>query len=220
MSVIRGYLKLAAHWRWRLLLGLILTMLLIDPFLGDGQWVDLLLSILFAAIVLGTIVASDIGDGFAGAGYAAAGVWTGLKLLDYFGLEVSVAMALASLVLLVGVILATFTFLVTHRQSSGDALVGAVFGYFLLILAWAVVFVQIESYGPGAFDIDTEMPIRQQFSYFSMVTITTLGYGDITPKTPQARALAGLAAASGVLYIAVLVGSIIGGFQYRGNTDR
>jgi hypothetical protein len=48
------------------------------------------------------------------------------------------------------------------------------------------------------------------FSYFSLVTLSTLGYGDITPLTPLARSLSSLEAVVGQLYIAVLIARLVG----------
>ena len=48
------------------------------------------------------------------------------------------------------------------------------------------------------------------FMYYSLVTLTTLGYGDITPVTPLARNLAAFEAAMGQLYIAILVARLVG----------
>jgi hypothetical protein len=47
------------------------------------------------------------------------------------------------------------------------------------------------------------------------VTITTLGYGDISPVAPFARISAGLEAAMGTLYIAILIARIIGALAHR-----
>lgn len=46
--------------------------------------------------------------------------------------------------------------------------------------------------------------------YFSFVTLTTLGYGDITPAGPVARSLAYTEAIAGQLFIAILIGSLVG----------
>lgn len=48
------------------------------------------------------------------------------------------------------------------------------------------------------------------FSYYSFVTITTLGYGDVTPVSTQARSLALLEAVLGQLYIAILIARLVG----------
>ena len=49
--------------------------------------------------------------------------------------------------------------------------------------------------------------------YFSLVTMTTLGYGEITPVAPIPRLLAGLQAATGTIYIAVFIGRVVSRFK-------
>lgn len=49
-----------------------------------------------------------------------------------------------------------------------------------------------------------------ELAYFSFVTLTTLGYGDISPVTPFARALVNLEAIFGQFYIAILVAALVG----------
>ncbi len=68
---------------------------------------------------------------------------------------------------------------------------------------------------PGAFaqlSPDLEQAWTQ-FLYFSLTTVTTLGYGDITPISPVARIWATLEAVTGVLYIAVLVARLVSLFR-------
>ena len=46
--------------------------------------------------------------------------------------------------------------------------------------------------------------------YYSIVTLTTLGYGDITPRTPPARMFAAMEAVTGQIYLTVLVARLVG----------
>ena len=55
--------------------------------------------------------------------------------------------------------------------------------------------------------LDEKLP---ELAYYSFVTLTTLGYGDITPATPYARALSNLEAIFGQFYIAILVAALVG----------
>lgn len=216
MGIFRAYLRLAARWRWSLLLGLILADFVLQPLTGYGAAGDLVAQTLFAAIVAGAIVAADIPARPARIGLAIALAWLALQGLAALGLYRGIALPLLSVAMLGGVLAATFAYLVGQRDSARQALTGAVFGYFLLIMAWAMLFTQLETHAPGAFTLDPGAAVPAQLTYFSLVTITTLGYGDILPATPLAQVLAGLAAASGVLYVGVLVGSIVGGFQGGG----
>lgn len=92
-------------------------------------------------------------------------------------------------------------------------IVGAVCIYLLLGLIWALLYLFIAEVVPDAFNGLEQGPWYVNFaelSYYSFVTLTTLGYGDITPAVPVARFLAYTQATTGVLYIAILVASLIG----------
>jgi voltage-gated potassium channel len=212
MRILRLYLQVASRWRWGLLLVLILATLLVEPFLGQGPGPELLTRILFALIVLGAMVAGRVPARARHANFVILGIWLVLVLLHFAGRPYPQAMAFSALVLLFGVIYITFHFLITHRESNVDAMVGAAAGYFLLALAWAVLFIQIENRTPGSFGLDTAGDPGGQLIYFSLVTVTTLGFGDIVPVSAPARILTAIAAASGTLYIAILIGSIVGRF--------
>ena len=73
----------------------------------------------------------------------------------------------------------------------------------------------MELWSPGAFALAADSDPVTELLYFSLVTITTLGYGDISPVAPFARISAGFEAAMGTLYIAVLVARIVGALGNR-----
>jgi hypothetical protein len=100
------------------------------------------------------------------------------------------------------------TLLLRVRETDLDALSAAVAAYFLLGVAWAVSFDVIETIFPGSFNgLD---PVQwSAFLYFSMGTLTTVGYGDITPANPLVGIWATLEAACGVLYVAVLISHLV-----------
>lgn len=96
---------------------------------------------------------------------------------------------------------------------NGHKIVGAVCIYILLGLIWALLYLLIAEAVPGAFNGLQQAPWYNNFSilsYYSFVTLTTLGYGDVTPLLPIPRFLAYMEAIVGVLYIAILVASLIG----------
>ena len=94
-----------------------------------------------------------------------------------------------------------------------NKIVGAICIYLLLGLIWAILYVFIAEVIPGAFNGIAQAPWIDNFAtaiYFSFVTITTLGYGDISPAMPLARFLVFMEAIVGVFYMAILVASLIG----------
>jgi hypothetical protein len=68
----------------------------------------------------------------------------------------------------------------------------------------------MEDTHPGSFRLPEGGDLDTQMLYSSMVTVTTVGYGDITPATSIAQITAALEAALGTLYIAILIGRIVG----------
>ena len=95
----------------------------------------------------------------------------------------------------------------------GNKIVGAICIYILLGLLWAFAYLITEEIFPGSFsglEQDAWRFNLDSFLYYSMVTLTTLGYGDITPTLPLARFLAYAEAVTGVFYTTILVASLIG----------
>lgn len=95
----------------------------------------------------------------------------------------------------------------------GNKIVGAICIYLLIGLIWALVYLWIAQAVPGAFTgLEQEVWYDNfaEITYFSYVTLTTLGYGDISPVTPVARFFVYMEAIVGVFYMAVLVASLIG----------
>lgn len=96
-----------------------------------------------------------------------------------------------------------------------NRITGAVCVYFMLAIDWAVAYSIIDHLFPGSFNgIATQVAgaAFNDYLYFSFVTLTTLGYGDISPAGPLVRALAYLEATAGVLYLAVLVASLLSAY--------
>lgn len=91
---------------------------------------------------------------------------------------------------------------------------GAASLYILIGLSWAILYLILETTLPGSFHIaDAHNPdgvlSLGDFTYYSFVTLTTLGYGDMVPVSCQARSLATLEAISGLLTLSVVVARII-----------
>ena len=104
------------------------------------------------------------------------------------------------------------------KQASGDAIFGAVCGYLLLGIIWSLLYSAVETASPGSFDMPVSgnanvvavRPDRGALSYYSFITLATVGYGDVTPTTPLARTLAWMEAIAGQLYLAILVAGLVG----------
>jgi hypothetical protein len=92
-----------------------------------------------------------------------------------------------------------------------NVLSGAAAVYLLLALVWALSDRVIGGLAPGAFKglSPDQLSAWTQYLYFSLTTLTTLGYGDITPVNPFARVWAAFEAVVGVFYVAILVARLV-----------
>lgn len=95
-----------------------------------------------------------------------------------------------------------------------DKIFGALAAYLMAGLVLGLGCGVLELYVPGSFARahGSAGPPGSDMIYFGYVTLTTLGYGDITPVTAKARSLAMLGAIFGPLYIAILVARLVGDF--------
>lgn len=104
-----------------------------------------------------------------------------------------------------------------HRVVTTRTIAGAVCVYLIAAAAFAQVYTAIDLADPQAFAPGAEPLGGANLQYFSLVTIATLGYGDITPVATWARALATLETVVGQFYLVVIVARLVSTFgQERG----
>ncbi|MEX2317839.1 MAG: potassium channel family protein [Pirellulales bacterium] len=210
------------QWRYLFLLGALLILLVIQPIVSGFGAVGWLFDVLFVFVMLILVLA-----------FAQDKVWrviacilcipaAMLSLGSHFLTSSAEAVSLTA----GHVIGALFFILVTGRiiQSifeskalSLDSIFGAICGYLLLGVAWGLTYGVIHAGNPESFQFHNS--IRRQmeqgnygshvFIYYSFVTLTTVGYGDITPLSTPARTLAWVEAMTGQLYLAVLIAGLI-----------
>ena len=109
----------------------------------------------------------------------------------------------------------TFGQIALGTEMSFNRLVGAVCVYLLLGALWAFAYSILDIVAPGSFNniaVSTDRGWESGWLYFSFVTMTTLGYGDISPATATARTLAYMQAVFGLFYIAILVAGLVSGY--------
>jgi hypothetical protein len=214
---------LYARWRYLILLGALLLVLVVQPlslgFSATPPLFDALLMLLTVALLLSfcpdktrrlaavavgvpTSLISLGGDLLAGpAGGTVVLIGHGLAVLFYFW---AAAQIVASLF--------------RRRPLSLDSVFGVICGYLLLGMAWGVLYSMLDTLRPGSFAVggrlaeqvqadDSRVPL---YTYYSFVTLTTVGYGDVTPVSPAARTCAWLEALTGQFYLAVLVAGLVG----------
>ena len=122
--------------------------------------------------------------------------------------------------------------LASERRVTAGMLMGAAAGYLLLGLTAGLVMSGVETIQPGSFEpLDIPLtdaagqnntvlgsaPVFAQINYFAFICLTTVGFGDINPELPLARMLAVSTGIAGPLYLAVVMGVLIG--RYSGDRE-
>lgn len=112
-----------------------------------------------------------------------------------------------------------------ERRVTSGLLMGAAAGYLLLGLTSGLVMIAVETIQPGSFEplnilqesakgadasVLVSMSAFSQINYFAFICLTTVGFGDIQPVLPISRMLAVITGVIGPLYLAVVMGVLIG----------
>jgi hypothetical protein len=121
---------------------------------------------------------------------------------------IALSLSIYALFMIISIILMIQKMFSTTKVT-GDVIRGGISVYFLLGFLWTLFYVIIYHFDPNAFFISH--PWHDSFLfYFSFSTLTTLGYGDISPANKAAMVLANLEAIVGQLYLAIFVARLVG----------
>lgn len=101
-----------------------------------------------------------------------------------------------------------------NERVTADRVRGAIAAYLLFGLTWTVLYGLLDQILPHAFSLPAPGTVysdsrQEQFAYFSFVTLTTVGYGDITPTHDITRLFAVIEALTGQLYPATLLARLV-----------
>ena len=206
--------RLIARRMFWLLVALILTLVLspiIDMY-GESSH-RLYLVLLTTVLMISAVHAASVSRMGRIVGIALAAVWVLLAWFRLFSDMLNAAMwsDVALMILLFYVLTILIGRTVVLKETDFDSLCGAVAAYFLIAAAWGVSYRVIEVAAPGSFSIPGQSlgSFGSHWLYYSLTTITTLGYGDITPVSPFARIWSTLEASAGVLYVALLIARLM-----------
>jgi Ion channel len=120
----------------------------------------------------------------------------------------------AGLVLILFVVANLLRFILRAPVVTTEVLCASISAYLMLGLMWAMAYWLVDRLTPGgAFSFNTNAGPRSingfNGFYFSFITLSTVGYGDITPVSRIARWLAAMEAMTGLLYVAVLIARLV-----------
>jgi voltage-gated potassium channel len=91
-----------------------------------------------------------------------------------------------------------------------NRLAGAASLYLIIALIWTLLYSLLYAADPGSISGLPAQPSLWDCLYFSLTTLTTLGYGDVLPVSAPARTLAGVEVALGQFYLTILVAALVG----------
>lgn len=208
--------------RFGFLMLAILLMILIRPFLEELVAISLLTDLFFIAIFLSGLYAVR------GERYryrlalllATAGLAARLAHRVYGDPGLNVLSEGLSALFFIHALVSIGAHLLTERKVTRDLIFAAVCAYLLLGLVWAYAYFFLEWVHPGSFKAAEPMEgDLWGFIYYSFVTLTSLGYGDIVAATQPARSLTIVEVVIGQMYLAILLGRLVGVYsaQLLGN---
>ena len=215
LSAPAAFLRRRRH---AVLLGALMSLVVVGPLFGADHWIETDLAVLFSLVILGMTISARR----TALALGLAVLWLAIFWLRPLGDGPAGEIA-SDLVLLCVCAIAAESAL---RKALGSGVVDSeeicavMSAYILLGVMWAAAYSVLFALNPGAFNLspqDAEAPWNALL-YFSFVTLTTLGYGDILPVSSLARAWAAVEAMTGTVYLAVLVAHLVGRFRGGGES--
>jgi hypothetical protein len=122
---------------------------------------------------------------------------------------------LATSFTLILLLVLTFRSILSARIIDQNVIFGVVAGYVLIGFVGGLIAIAIGVAYPGAFNNVEGVISSPEAVYFSFITMTTLGYGDITPAIQDSRSLAILLSIVGPMYVAIVIALMVGKFAAR-----
>jgi hypothetical protein len=211
----------ARHDRYSLILLIsLIVFLMLSAFVSEHHLLgDIVLAVsIYVTLVTGTLELSQKRN-WRWPGTVLAGISMLIMLVHFFypGRLIMVANWICLAAFLGFVSVALFSYLGLPGSVTSGRLYGLVSLYLMLGVFYFAIFNLLETVHPHSF-LETGFTTSHEVSrhsllYLSLITLTTLGYGDIVPVTPPARLVAALEATTGVLYIAITVARLVSAYQ-------
>ena len=193
--------------RMLVLLLSLLLLILIYPFV-QRAWLPYL--ILLVVILAAVAEVSDQRTVFRWAVALGTPTFAAL-LLNIAGVSaLKVPSLVLTVVFFVYILVVLFRHILRSRVVEAEVLYGAIACYLLISYVWAFLYQILYILDPGAFSYGAHEALTFfDFLYYSFVTITTLGYGDLLPATNHAKSLAVVEAIVGVFYTALVIARLV-----------
>ncbi len=204
-----------------LLLSLLLVILLY-PLLDNGEVQRLVLGgLMFVPLLLATVRMAQIKGWVGPAVLLMACAVVCAVVSVFFPFSIVVGLKWGILATFFGLCaIGLFRYLGEAHTIGEGHLYTAVSIYLLLGLQWFALYSAIDVFHPGSIQHSTSATADRhaELLYFSLVTLSTIGYGDVVPLQGEVRMLAALEGITGVLYIAITVALLVSAYRPRNNS--
>jgi voltage-gated potassium channel len=185
------------------------------PFVEEVKGGDLIVSLLLSLVLLSAVLAvASRGRTLIVALLLAIPAIVG-RWINHFrpDLVPPAVFLIAGLLLVAFVVVNLLRFVWRAPSVNIAVLCASISAYLMLGLMWTMAYWLVDQLTPGAFSFNTNAGPRSMNGfngfYFSFITLSTVGYGDITPVSRIARWLAAMEAMTGLLYVAVLIARLV-----------
>ncbi len=199
--------------RFLLLLVSLLAMMVLEPFLFDYTRIWFLVDIFFSIILFTSIYAVSDKKSTALVGILLAVPKLATLWIEGFISYTPVAFldSIFGIAFIGYIIILILRHIFKQKEVTLETIYGAIVVYILIGLLWVFFYKLTEILHPGSFSVAADIAAsKKAMYYFSFITLTTLGYGDITPVSDPAKSLAMLEAVVGQMFIAVLIARLVG----------
>jgi len=206
-------MKIKLYYVFILLVALIILIPLFQVSLRSGIVLNALYTIVFIIVMynLARGITKSLYLIIVGVPWIILG-WLGMVLENDFWIELAGATFMVLFFGYTGTLI--FKYIAKSKEVTADTFSGAACIYMFIGLTWTGVYTAVELIRPLSFQISSDSTYQitrvSELIYFSFTTLTTLGYGDISPATSMAQSLAILEAMTGVLYMALIIGMLVG----------
>ena len=220
------------RWRFLLLTATLWAWMFVAPHVGERWGVQLLLQLFLIHLVVVTLWANPRWGAMR---KVLVGFWC-LSLASAIAMSLSAgdesdrlarsAQCLALIPLLALLATGILRYVFTRRQLDGDGVFATIAAYLLIAIVFAQVYTLLVVWEPASFS--AAVPLAEQtpdklhasLIYYSLITLATVGYGDILPASETARTFAVMEATVGQFYIAVIVAVFVGMYAAERGRER
>jgi len=198
--------------RYSFLLTSMFLMIGLRPFLDDLVRVELLADIFFSCVLMSGIYALSKNPIALRISLFLVLAIAGLKISHHFSQSTNfhtAELALSAL-FFAQMLIMILKHLLIEQDITADMVMGGACAFILLGLIWAYAYYLLEICHPNSFKAADQLGDDiADFIYYSFVTLTSLGYGDILATSKQARSLTILEAIVGQLYLAIMISRLV-----------